>query len=287
MRRLLLPVVALALAGVSTFAVRSYLDRGPPQIAVQIEEAQPVLARAVLVAATNLPSGSFIQADHLRWQEWPDVALPETYLERGKAHETDLVGAVVRRTVAAGEPIALGNVVKPGDRGFLAAVLDPGMRAVSVPVDEASSNAGLIFPGDRVDLIVTHQLEIAGDDSTTRRVSETVLEDVRVIAMGGRLNAEAGSELGAAPQARTATLETTPAGAEKVALVAELGKLSLSLRSLAVAGDAPVRGAEPAPLTWDLDASPALRPENQPRSTLNVVRGGKIETITVRHGAGT
>jgi pilus assembly protein CpaB len=160
------------------------------------------------------------------------------------------------------------------------------MRAVSVPVDEASSNAGLIFPGDRVDLIVTHSLDLTGEAGVSRRVSETVLRDLRVIAMGRSLKGEAEADLTVGAQARTATLETSPAGAEKIALASELGKLSLSLRSLAVGDDAQPPGAAPTH-TWDLEVSPALRPENQPHSTMALVRGGKAETVTVRRGAGS
>ena len=222
----------------------------------------------------------------MRWQDWPDVAVPETYLVRGQGDETQFVGAVVRRPLTVGQPLSTGSVVKPGERGFLAAVLEPGMRAISVPVDEAAGNAGLIFPGDRVDLILTQTLSAEGASGGDRRVSETVLEDLRVIAMGRRLTSGDAEEESAGKPARTATFEATPEAAEKIALVAELGKLALSLRSLAVAD---VEGAAPAgrKLTWDADASPALRPENQPRSSLTVMRGDKLETVSVRRGAGS
>ncbi|HEX6010903.1 MAG TPA: Flp pilus assembly protein CpaB [Geminicoccaceae bacterium] len=284
MRRLVLPLVALLLAGTATFAARSYLgDRGQPEAAV---ETPPPPRKAVLVAAQDLAAGSFIQPGSVRWQEWPEVVTPETYLLRGEKDQQELVGAVVRRPLAVGEPMVDGNLVKPGDRGFLAAVLDPGMRALSVPVDEASSNAGLIFPGDRVDLILTQTIEPTGDGDGARRVSETVLEDVRIIAMGRQLNAESSAEGDEGKPVRTATLEATPAAAEKIAMVTELGKLSLSLRSLAVAD-----ASRPAPtgtrFTWDTDVSPALRPENQPHTSLSVVRGDKLETITIRRGAGS
>jgi pilus assembly protein CpaB len=281
MRRLVLPLVALVLTGVSTFAVRNWLEsqRRPTPVVAQ---PAPEQRKAILVAAQDLPIGSFVQPDSLRWQEWPDVTTPETYLVRGQRDEAELAGAVVRRPVAVGQPLTDGSVVKPGERGFLAAVLDPGMRAVSVPVDEASSNAGLIFPGDRVDLILTQTIEAAADPTGARRVSETVLEDVRVIAMGRRLKNDEDGEGG--QQARTATLEATPVAAEKVALVTELGKLSLSPRSLAAAESAPPVAAA-ARFTWDIDVSPALRPENQPRSTLSVIRGDKVETVSVRRGA--
>jgi pilus assembly protein CpaB len=284
MRRVLLPIVALLVAGVSTFAVRGWLERREPPRATAAQPA-PEQLKAVLVAASELPIGAFVQPDGLRWQEWPDVAVPDTYFVRGRNDEAELVGAVVRRPVAVGQPIDAASLVKPGERGFLAAVLDPGMRAISVPVDEAAGNAGLIFPGDRVDLILTQTIEAAGDPGGSRRVSETVLEDVRVIAMGRRLKAEEGEEAGGGQVARTATLEATPTAAEKIALVAELGKLALSLRSLAAPVDRETVAA--ARLTWDSDASPALRPENQPHTSLAVVRGDKLETISVRRGAGS
>lgn len=282
MRRILLPVIALLVAGASTFAVRGWLERGeqPAQAARPVEKP----AKAVLVAAAALPVGSFVQADGLRWQEWPDVALPDGYLLRGRDDEAALVGAVVRRPLAAGQPIAAESLVKPGDRGFLAAVLEPGMRAISVPIDEAAGNAGLVLPGDRVDLILTQSVDAGGEPAGTRRVSETVLEDLRVIAIGRRLNGEGGEEGG--QQARTATLEATPAAVEKIALVNELGKLALSLRSLAAAAPAP-QPAAAASLTWDSDASPALRPENQPRTTMAVIRADKLETVNLRRGAGS
>jgi pilus assembly protein CpaB len=284
MRRLILPIVALLLAGTATFGVRAWLEqREPPAVAAQ---PAPEQRKGVLVAAADLPIGSFIGPDSMRWQEWPDVAVPGTYLVRGQGDETQMVGAVVRRPLTVGQPLTAGSVVKPGERGFLAAVLDPGMRAISVPVDEASGNAGLVFPGDRVDLILTQTIDAAGDPAGSRRVSETVLENLRVIAMGRRLENKTGEEPEGGKSVRTATLEATPADAEKIALLAELGRLALSLRSLAVAesADAAEAGRK---LTWDADASSALRPENQPRSNLAVIRGGKLETVSIRRGAGS
>jgi pilus assembly protein CpaB len=236
------------------------------------------------VADEDLPVGTFVQPEMLRWQDWPDVATPPAYLVRGVADEAQFAGAVVRQPLAAGQPVTGTALVKPGERGFLAAVLEPGMRAISVPVDEAAGNAGLVFPGDRVDLILTQTIGVDGDPAGSRRVSETVLRDLRVIAMGRRLGG-GGDEAASGQPARTATLEATPEAVERIALVAELGKLALSLRSLA---NDPA--ASPAPsdrVTWDADASPALRPENQPRSSLAVIRGDKLETVSTRRGAGS
>lgn len=283
-RRIALPAVALLLAGGTAYLARNWVEsqRRPADTAAAPE---PVQRKAVLVAAVALEPGQFLQVEAMRWQDWPDVSLPETYIVKGTAPVEDFAGAVVRQRVAIGQPLTKVEMVKPGDRGFLAAVLEPGMRAVSVPVDEASSNAGLIFPGDRVDLILTQSIGgdsggDAGPKAPTRRVSETVLRDVRVIAMGRKLRTEAGEEI-AADKARTTTLEVDAGGAEKVALVTELGKLSLSLRSLARDGDAP---AAERPFTWDTDVARALLPENQPGSTLAVIRGRESQIVNLSKG---
>jgi pilus assembly protein CpaB len=283
MRRWLLPIVALMGAVASTMVARDWLQArsNRPQVLAQTP-AKPA-SKSVLVASKSLGAGEFIQPDGVRWQEWPDVSLPDSYVIEGKGTVEDVVGAVLRRTTVEGEPITQGNIVKPGERGFLAAVLDPGLRAVSVPVDEASSNAGLIFPGDHVDLILTQKLGEEGE--AERQVSETVLEDVRVLAMGRRLRNEEGEEASGG-QARTATLEVTPAGAEKVALTTELGKLSLSLRSLARQETGTASSGSRSRITWDADVSPVLRPENQPRTTMSVIRGAEAQTVSVARGAG-
>lgn len=282
MRRVVLPLVALLLAGAATFVARGWLER-EPQARPVAEPTKPQIAKAVLVAGTNLSVGTFVQPDSLRWQDWPDVGLPDSYYLRGQADEQALVGAVVRRPLAVGEPLTPAAIVKPGERGFLAAVLEPGMRAISVPIDEAAGNAGLVLPGDRVDLILTQTINADGDAGGARRVSETVLENLRVIAMGRRLSSGEGEE---GQASRTATLEAAPDAVEKVALANELGKLALSLRSLAVS-DTDQGGGRPSRLTWDTEASPALRPENQQRTTLTVMRGDKVEAINIRRGAGS
>lgn len=289
MRRLLYLMLALFLAAASAAAVRMWTETQGKITASRTEQKEPEKeAKGVLVAAKELTTGSFVQPDSVRWQEWPDVATPETYYVRGQRGEDDIAGAVVRRPIAAGEPIADGNLVKPGERGFLAAVLDPGMRAISVAVDDTSSNAGLIFPGDRVDLILTQTIELP-EGSGSRRASETVLKDVRVIAMGQALTSEAAAESsgGKRDTARTATLEVTPEHAERVALVSELGKLSLSLRSLAAGTELMPPPADVPRYTWDSDASAVLRRDSQPNSSLTVVRGEKAEKISIQRGAGS
>lgn len=222
-RTVVLILAAVLVAGSTAFLARGWLSaqKAPPPVV----QAPPVPATQVLVAKTNLPAGLFIREEHLRWQAWPSDSVPPTYMVQGKHSTETLIGAVVRRGIAAGEPIIATQIAKPGDRGFLAVVLKPGMRAVTIGISEVSGIAGLIFPGDRVDVILTHEVAGAG------KASETVLENVRLLAIGQRINDQDNKPI----SAKTATLELTPKQVEIIAVVAELGRLSLSLRSLAVA----------------------------------------------------
>ena len=129
----------------------------------------------------------------------------------------------------AGEPIVKAKIVAPGDHGFLAAVLRPGMRAVSVAVDQTSDVSGFILPGDRIDLLTNLSLaEGANSNGYQRKAGADRVRDMRVVAIDQRLD----SKDGQAVVARTVTLEVTPKQSEMVALAADMGKLSLSLRSL-------------------------------------------------------
>jgi len=282
LQRILIPVVALVIAGAAAFTARSWIEAKQQQVTAIAAPAPEQHFKEVLVAAVDLAPGSFLSAGSFRWQKWPDVDVPDSYLINGSDDPLEFDGAVARRIIREGDPILAGAVVKPGDRGFLAAVLDPDMRAVSVPVDEASSNAGLIQPGDHVDLILTQTL--TQENGGGRHVSETVLKDVRVIAMGRSLEGSEGT-LGEAAQrqVRTTTLEVTPEGAEKVALVTELGKLSLSLRSLATAApDRPDRSlaqTEGSTFTWDSDVSQVRR-----ATAMTVIRGSKVEALDLLDG---
>ncbi len=259
-RRLLLFVLALVAAGTTAFLARSWVEGQRQPAVARAEKAAPKTTKAVLVAARSLAQGSFVTEQALRWQDWPDVELPATYFEKGSITPAELAGAVVRKPLEEGAPVTRGALVRPGERGFLAAVLEPGMRAVSVPVGQATGSAGLIFPGDRVDVLLTQALQPEGAGGQERFVAETVLRDVRVLAVGQRLStaAEGSDELSA--KVRTATLEVTPEGARRVALALELGKLWLGLRSLARADGEGGAGAAPAAAgraTWDSDVSRA------------------------------
>jgi pilus assembly protein CpaB len=282
LRRIIVLLVAVVVAGATAMYARSWIEGQQNNIAVVAAPA-PEDVYEVLVADANLPAGTFVKPQHLRWQRWPTDDVPETYVLKGSRTEDAMVGAVVRRSIAEGAPITDGSVVKPGERGFLAAVLAPGMRAVSLPINAESSNSGLIFPGDRVDLILTQALE-AADGASSRRVSETVLRDIRIIAMGVEISDEPGEETNH-ERAKTATFEVDPRDAEKIALISELGKLSLSLRSLADGhAEAPPADDEES-YTWDLDVSRVLRSDHRLTSRLLVLRGSEAQNVQLQQGA--
>jgi pilus assembly protein CpaB len=281
-RRILVLLLALVAAGATAIYARSWIEGQQSNVTATAAPAPKEEIHEVLIADADLAAGTFIKPHHLRWQRWPTDDVPVSYVLRSARAQDEMVGAVVRRGIAAGTPLTDGAVVKPGDRGFLAAVLTPGMRAASVPVNPTSSNAGLIYPGDHVDLILTQAIQNENTGGT-RRVSETVLRDIRIIAMG--------SETGDDPEegkrydsARTATFEVTPRQAEKIALVTELGKLSLSLRSLARAEDQKQAAPEAnrLPYTWDSDVSRVLGSNSRLSSRLTVLRGAKVEDVAVQ-----
>jgi pilus assembly protein CpaB len=283
LRRIIVLLIAVIAAGGTAMYARSWIE-GQQTIAA-VAAPVPEEKHEVLVAELDLPAGTFVKPQHLRWQRWPTDEVPETYVLKGVRSDNEMIGAVVRSRIATGEPITDGAVVKPGDRGFLAAVLNPGMRAVSVPITPTSANSGLIFPGDRIDLILTQTLLPSEGEGNSRRVSETVLKNIRIIAMGVETGDDA-AEGKNNEKAKTATFEVTPAQAETVALLTELGKLSLSLRSLAVDGESEstVPIAEAESFTWDRDVSRVLR-SGRISSRLLVLRGSNTEDVQVDQGS--
>jgi pilus assembly protein CpaB len=229
LKSILLVVVALVLAGFTAFMVRNWLDAERARAMANRPQQAPAPAGVqVLVAKRELPVGTFLRPEHLRWQVWPQASLSPAYAVEGKKKIEDFVGAVVRLPIAQGEPITDGRVVSPGNSGFLAAVLRPGYRAVSVPVTVTSGIAGFVFPGDHVDVLLTHNLPMPVDGGLERRAGGTVLRNIRVLALDQRVDVKPGE----AAVPRTATIEVTPKQSEIVAVVVEMGKLSLSLRSL-------------------------------------------------------
>ncbi|MCA1749088.1 MAG: Flp pilus assembly protein CpaB [Parasphingopyxis sp.] len=230
-RKVILLVGALLVAAVTAFMARSmFTGSGAPNAVAQEAE---VSGPMVLVATRALPVGTIIDADSFRFQPWPEELIEGSYFIRGEADMESLVGTVVRSDISAGQPITHGSLVRPGDRGFLAAALGPGMRAVTVPVSAQSGVGGFVFPGDRVDLVLTQEVE-GGGDGPPLRASETIVRNLRVLAADQRTTNEVNEDGETVPVvSNTVTVEATPRIAEKIAVAQTIGQLSLSLRSIA------------------------------------------------------
>lgn len=256
LRILLIGLVSLSLGIIGIVVVRSL-----PTETVGVAEAAPapVLGAAIMVAAKTVSAGTLIRADDVRWQDWTAGSVPAGYFNRTYVSADAVIGSVARRNFAPDEPLIQGQIVSPGDRGFLAAVLTPGNRAVSVAVDAVSAASGLIWPGDRVDLILTQTFEHDDTKPSQKAVGETVLTDLRVLAMDQHLKEAVSGQSDPAELRvpRTVTLEATARQAEMIAVASGLGRLALALRSIATEAD----DAEPAGKvvsTWAADVSPAL-----------------------------
>lgn len=229
LRVALFAMLALGIIGAATVAWMVFAVPAAPVVASVTPP--PVAKFAFLVAAHPLRAGSLIKPEDLTTDEIAQPEVPAGASRDTSQGRSSLTGAMIRRSLSAGQPIVPEDVVRPGDHGFLAAVLRPEMRAISVAVDTVSGAAGLIWPGDRVDLILTQALEDPTLAIGRRVAAETVLSDVRVIAVDQQLVQGQAPDGSVAPANRTATLEVTAAQAERVLVAGRLGKLSLSVLS--------------------------------------------------------
>lgn len=227
-KKLVLLVVALLVAAGTAITARS-LFTGASAPRADAVPAQPQGPK-VLVAQRALPVGTIITADAVSFQDWPQELVKDAYFVDGDADMTKLLGTVVRYPVTAGQPLTQGALVAPGDRGFLAAALGPGLRAVTIPVSAKTGVGGFVFPGDRVDLVLTQAVKGEGE---ALRTAETILRNLRVLATDQTTDNEVVDGKTVVRAFRTVTLEVTPRIAEKVAVAQEIGEISLSLRSIA------------------------------------------------------
>lgn len=252
----------------------------------QKPEATPRLAQArILVAAVSLVPGTLLRNEDVAWAPIDRIPVPGEFVQPsgatleaksepdqpshaelyGAALRSAISGAAARVSIPRGAPLTREEIVTPGDRDFLQVVLSPGARAIAIPVATGGASAGLLYPGDRVDVILTQQFNNGETPLTKRSVGETVVENLRVLAIDA---VDAKNPTGGSTFGRTVTLEVTPAQAEAINVATELGKLSLTLRSLdkrttsterASPGAAPTSAVSPIKATWAGDVSPALR----------------------------
>ena len=241
-------VIMLVLFGVLPIVVAFFValnfleerDEEPAQPEVApIAEAPPPAPdsppeRTVLATARALPVGALLGKDDLTTLPLDPDAFDEE--EHFVVTDTVTVGSLrghaVREPLAEGAPLTRASVVGPGQRGFLAAVLKPGMRAVTIRVGSATSQAGLIDPGDRVDVVLSAELAIDAADRSA--FARTIVEDVRVVAIDNDADPTAAGtdEPVARTDIMTATLEARPAQVDRLVLGETEGSLSLAVRSL-------------------------------------------------------
>jgi pilus assembly protein CpaB len=255
-------LMALGLLGLGFIG---YASTRPPPItaaaAAAAAKAVPVTV-AVLTAAHDIPAGTLLKPADLATKQIARNAVPADATMDTEEERRDLYGAMVRRSMVSGEIVHFADALRPGDHGFLAAVLKGDMRAVTVGVDAITGTAGLIWPGDRVDLILTQTIPDQTLPIGRRIVAETVVSDVRVIAIDQRM-VEGAANSTATPDARTVTLEVNEHDAQGVQVAVRLGRLSLSVRP-ADGGTASNPPGSPIGTTWASDISPALGSDQRP-----------------------
>ncbi len=276
LRNILLVVGAIALiAGMSLAAL--WLVQRPAKVPPGVAP-KPVETHSILVAAYPLHAGTLLRSADFTWKAVPVQQAGKDNIVRDTQNGSDIVGAVTMRGFGSGEAILASGLLKPGDRRFLSAVLSPGMRAVTIAVDATQTASGLLLPDNRVDVILTQSFGEQAPDAARKSVGETVLEDLRVIALDQRLtppldaqNSTMGQSpaVTGQPQAtngqpqtpKTVTLEANERQAQMLLVAGQLGKVEISVRALARSrpGDEEEQPAlAPAPV-WASDVSPALK----------------------------
>ena len=253
-RRFILLIIALLISGGAFFLAQQWVSgqlksHGVSPTGLDGKPAPP--PPKVLVAKVDLPEGSVLTADSLRWQVWPSDDPITSYLTDDTTHLKDYVGVVARVHMYPGQPVMAGAVARRGEAGTMAAVLTPGMRAVTVSVTANSGVAGFITPGDRVDVILTMSLPPLDKDGPARHASETVLSDVRVVGVDQTLIDLRKADKKDPTVPKTATLEVTSKQAEVIAVSADIGIVSLALRSLGQTD----RSTGTPTHTWDREAA--------------------------------
>lgn len=257
----------------------------PVARAAPVAESSKPMTR-VLVAKRDLPIGTRLVADDVTWQAWPSEAVNAAFITNGAAPEGKVEaakatlaatadqmagvdpakvvdGAIVRDPILTGEPITARKIVRGGEGGYLSVVLNPGKRAMSVPVTSDTAVGGFILPGDRVDVVSTRDAPVVADGVAAGKVviAETVLRNIRVLALDQNAVAEKDAK---AIVAATATLEVGPVEAETLARAKAYGPVTLALRAYTDLGEPSGAAAAVAD------------------STVRVNRGGATTSVAVR-----
>jgi pilus assembly protein CpaB len=269
--RIVLLLVALVAGGLAAFLATR--GTGPVTVVEQAAAPQQQPAAQILVAKQAIGVGERLSAAEVEWQTWPADAVRADYITVAKSPDAPakISGTVARFEIFQGEPILDAKLVHT-DQGYLSAVLDPGMRGVSVNVQAASGSGGFIIPNDRVDVVVT-------DNSRGQTNSRVILSNVKVLAIGTRLGQTGTTGAPADPKSQVftndaiATLELTPAEADTLINATAMGKVSLVLRSVA-------DFSKPGPVVADISAPASTAASSAGDSQIKVIRFGRAVNVT-------
>jgi len=230
----------------------------------------------VLVAAQNLPLGSRLNETAIEWKQWPAEAVSPAFISNDLRPNADaeLLSAIVRSPIVQGEPINEGKLVKAGESGVMAALLRPGMRAVTTRISVDTAAGGFIQPGDRVDIILTQTVQRQNtgfNQGGNQRIytSDTVFENVHVLAIDQTFSTSA--ESGATKIGSTATFEMSQGDSELLQEVVAKGDLSLTLRGIRNS-----RAKAPTTATFDKEE------QEDTQSVLTVYRGGQPQQVAIK-----
>jgi pilus assembly protein CpaB len=229
-RQLIVLVVAAIAAVGALLLIRSLGSRQAEQTAAETEQ---IAGEQVLVAARDIPQGAALAPSDLAVALFPQSSVSQSFVRVSQqpSAQADFVGGVTRRAFVQGEPITANAVVQPEGRGFLAAQLEPGYRAVAIEIEAITAAGGFIQPNDHVDVIVTAKIDNREGGGETVR-SDIVLRDVRVLALGDTTETQTSGEAPQVVEAGVAVLELTAEDARILALADEMGRLSLALRGV-------------------------------------------------------
>jgi pilus assembly protein CpaB len=270
-------VLALILTTAAALGLIAFQFAAPvalPQVR-PVGEVMP-LTVGYLAAARALPSGTLLHDDDIVVKMDAPSKVPPGAVHDTAEARASLRGALLRRYLDAGMPMSLNDVIRSRDRGFLATVLAPGTRAVTIGVDQVTGVAGLIWPGDLVDVILTQEFDGTQTQLPRRVLSETVLTALRVIAVdqdivqgGSPTAAQAGHTT------KTVTLQVTADQAERLTTAQRLGHLALAVDAI---GDGPMSDQQ---AVYGGDVSPALSHIPLPTgSRVQVIEGDKQREVT-------
>ena len=273
--------VGLMLITALALGMIAYQIARPPSPATLASQATgPPLTDSYLVAAHPLPPCTLERDTHLTIETVARDQLPQGAIIDSPEGRASLSGALIQHYVEPGAPVLVADVLRPRERGFLAAVLASGTRAVSIAVDPVSGVGGLIWPGDRVAVVPTQGIP-ASSTTVKRVIGETVLSDVRIVAVdqnivqGGSPTAGISGRL-----ASTVTVQASEGQSERLTVAGRLGRPSLAIRAI---GSMPTRGGGAPAMVTGEDVSPALsQASGVAPSRVQVIQGDQRREMTFR-----